>query len=46
MAKSKDGKRLGTKSWRIFLEELKKINIFIGTKNIFNPLYNTLAVLK
>jgi len=29
---------LGTKSWRNFLEGLKrKIDIFIGTKNIFNP---------
>ena len=29
---------LGTKSWRKFLEGLKrKINVFIGTKNIFNP---------
>jgi len=27
-----------TKSWRIFLEGLKqKVDIFIGTKNIFNP---------
>jgi len=29
---------LGTKSWRNFLEGLKKkFDIFIGTKNIFNP---------
>ena len=29
---------LGTKSWRNFLEGLKrKVDIFIGNKNIFNP---------
>ena len=29
---------LGTKSWRNFLEGLKqKVDIFKGTKNIFNP---------
>jgi len=29
-----------TKSWRNFLEVLKwKFDIFIGTKNIFNPIY-------
>ena len=32
---------LGTKSWRKILEGLKrKVCIFIGTKNIFNPLFN------
>jgi len=31
---------IGTKSWRNFLEGLKqKDDIFIGTKNIFNPYY-------
>ena len=31
-------KKLGTKSWRKYLEGLKrKVDIFIGTKNIFNP---------
>jgi hypothetical protein len=29
---------IGTKSWRKILEGLKrKVDIFIGTKNIFNP---------
>jgi len=33
-------KKLGTKSWRNFLEGPKwKINIFIGTKNIFKYVY-------
>jgi len=28
----------GTKNWRNFLEGLKrKVDIFVGTKNIFNP---------
>ena len=31
----------GNKSWRIFLEGLKlKVDIFIGTKNTFNPYKN------
>jgi len=30
---------VGTRSWRNFLERLKrKVDIFIGTKNIFKPL--------
>jgi len=34
-------KNLGTKSWRNFLEGLKrKVDIFIGTKTIFNPYIN------
>jgi len=34
---SEDGNFLGTKSERNFLEGLKrKVDIFIGTKNIFN----------
>ena len=37
-------KKLGTKSWRNFLEGPKwKINIFIGTKNIFK--YRRLMVI-
>jgi len=37
--KSEDGKLLGTKSLRFFLEKLKrKIDIFIGTKNIIRCL--------
>jgi len=36
--KVKMEKFLRTKSWRNFLEGLKrKVDIFIGTKNIFNP---------
>ena len=36
--KVKMEKILGTESWRNFLKGLKqKIDIFIGTKNIFNP---------
>jgi len=32
---------IGTKSWRKILEGLKrKVDIFIGTKNIFNPKKN------
>jgi len=32
---------IGTKSCRNFLEGLKrKVNIFIGIKNIFNPILN------
>ena len=32
---------IGTKSWRKFLEGPKrKVDIFIGTKNIFNPKIN------
>ena len=31
---------LGTKSWRKILEGLKQnVDIFIGTKNIFNPVF-------
>jgi hypothetical protein len=31
---------LGTKNWRKILEGLKrKVGIFIGTKNIFNPVF-------
>jgi len=34
---------IGTKSWRKILEGLKrKVGIFIGTKNIFNPLFDLL----
>ena len=34
---------IGTKSWRKILEWLKqKVDIFIGTKNIFNPYINEL----
>jgi len=30
---------IGTKNWKIILEELKwKVNIFIGIKDIFNPI--------
>jgi len=33
---------IGTKSWRKILEGLKrKVGIFIGTKNIFNPNFNS-----
>ena len=36
--KAKIGNFSGTKSWRIFLEGLKqKVDIFMETKNIFNP---------
>jgi len=36
---------LGTKNYRNFLEGLKrKVNIFTGIKNIFNPLYFTCIV--
>jgi len=40
--KSEDEKILGTKSRKKILEGLKwKVDIFIGTKNIFNPKKNT-----
>ena len=36
--KSEDVIFFGTKSWRKILDGLKrKVDIFIGTKNIFNP---------
>jgi len=37
-------KFIGTESWRKILEGLKrKVNIFIGTKNIFNPNNNKIV---
>jgi len=37
----------GTTSWRKILEGLKqKVGIFIGTKNIFNPIFEEQHFLK
>jgi len=39
--KNEDEIFLRTKSWRKILDGLEqKFDIFIGTKNIFNPIYN------